>query len=96
MSDPQPVYLSDYQPPDYQVTHTELTFDLDPTATRVKARLTIERHAQAAPQAPLVLNGEHLTLRSLELDGRPLADESTPAAFPPDTLSDPHSDGGTL
>ncbi|KHJ51839.1 aminopeptidase N [Vreelandella venusta] len=74
MSDPQPVYLSDYQPPDYQVTHTELTFDLDPTATRVKARLTIERHAQAAPQAPLVLNGEHLTLRSLELDGRSLAE----------------------
>ncbi|WP_422101714.1 aminopeptidase N [Vreelandella sp.] len=73
MSDPQPVYLSDYQPPTYQVTHTELTFDLDPTATRVTARLTVERHASADPQAPLVLNGEHLTLRSLAIDGQALA-----------------------
>ncbi len=73
MSDPQPVYLSDYQPPTYQVTHTELTFDLDPTATRVTARLTVERHASADPQVPLVLNGEHLTLRSLAIDGQALA-----------------------
>ncbi|HBM29085.1 MAG TPA: hypothetical protein DDZ92_09385, partial [Halomonas sp.] len=63
MSDPQPVYLSDYQPPAYQVTHTELTFDLDPTETRVKARLTMQRHPSADAAAPLVLNGEHLSLR---------------------------------
>ncbi|HBP41566.1 MAG TPA: aminopeptidase N [Halomonas sp.] len=74
MSDPQPVYLSDYQPPAYLVTHTELTFDLDPAATRVKARLQIERHPSADSQSPLVLNGEHLTLISLAIDGSPLAD----------------------
>ncbi|MGO3769029.1 MAG: aminopeptidase N, partial [Vreelandella alkaliphila] len=74
MSDPQPVYLSDYQPPAYLVTHTELTFDLDPAATRVKARLQIERHPSADSQAPLVLNGEHLTLISLAIDGSPLSD----------------------
>jgi len=74
MSDPQPVYLSDYQPPAYQVTHTELTFDLDPAATRVKARLQIERHPSADSTAPLVLNGEHLTLISLAIDGNPLSD----------------------
>ncbi|MFI0471545.1 aminopeptidase N [Halomonas sp. HMF6819] len=73
MSDPQPVYLSDYQPPDYSVTHTELTFDLDPAATRVKARLFIERSATAAESAPLVLDGEHLKLISLSLDDRALA-----------------------
>lgn len=93
MSDPQPVYLSDYQPPNYQVTHTELTFDLDPTATRVKARLMIERHSEASDDAPLVLNGEHLTLLKLALDGTPLTEadyrlndetlriEDVPAAF---------------
>ncbi|PCF97190.1 aminopeptidase N [Vreelandella nigrificans] len=93
MSDPQPVYLSDYQPPNYQVTHTELTFDLDPTATRVKARLMIERHSEASDDAPLVLNGEHLTLLKLALDGSPLTEadyrlndetlriEDVPAAF---------------
>ncbi|MGQ7287512.1 aminopeptidase N [Vreelandella venusta] len=74
MSDPQPVYLSDYQPPAYQVTHTELTFDLDPAATRVKARLQIERHPSTDSQAPLVLNGEHLTLISLAIDGSPVSD----------------------
>ncbi|EHJ91286.1 aminopeptidase N [Vreelandella boliviensis] len=68
MSDPQPVYLSDYQPPAYRVTHTELTFDLDPAATRVKARLLMERHPQADANAPLVLNGEHLKLISLAID----------------------------
>lgn len=72
MSDPQPVYLSDYQPPAYRVTHAELTFDLDPAATRVKARLLMERHPEAAPDAPLVLNGEHLTLISLAIDAAPL------------------------
>ena len=93
MSDPQPVYLSDYQPPAYQVTHTELTFDLDPTATRVKARLTVERHASADQAAPLVLNGEHLTLHALSINGQALAEAdyqltdetltipSVPAAF---------------
>lgn len=68
MSDPQPVYLSDYQPPAYRVTHAELTFDLDPAATRVKARLLIERHTEADVDAPLVLNGEHLKLISLAID----------------------------
>ncbi|WP_235041978.1 aminopeptidase N [Vreelandella profundi] len=68
MSDPQPVFLSDYQPPAYRVTHAELTFDLDPAATRVKARLSIERHADADADAPLLLNGEHLKLISLAID----------------------------
>ncbi|WP_018915710.1 aminopeptidase N [Vreelandella zhanjiangensis] len=73
MSDPQPVYLSDYQPPAYRVTHTELTFDLDPAATRVKARLLMERNDEVSDQAPLVLNGEHLALISLAIDGTPLS-----------------------
>ena len=72
MSDPQPVYLSDYQPPAYRVTHTELTFDLDPAATRVKARLLIERHPEADAKAPLALNGEQLKLISLAIDATPL------------------------
>ncbi|MEG3078331.1 aminopeptidase N [Halomonas sp. 5021] len=73
MSDPQPVYLSDYQPPAYRVTHTELTFDLDPAATRVKARLHIERQATASADEPLKLDGEQLTLDALLIDGNPLS-----------------------
>ena len=76
MSEPQPVYLSDYQPPAYCVTHAELTFDLDPSQTRVHSRLTIERHSQAASASPLVLEGEKLTLESLAIDGEPLGEEA--------------------
>ncbi|MGE4535155.1 aminopeptidase N [Halomonas sp.] len=76
MSDPQATYLSDYRPPAYRVTHTELTFDLDPAATRVKARLHLERHPERAAGEPLVLDGEGLTLEAIALDGEPLeADE---------------------
>lgn len=73
MSDPQPVYLSDYQPPAYWVTHTELTFDLDPSHTRVRARLSIERSPDVASATPLVLEGEKLSLEALAIDGQPLA-----------------------
>lgn len=58
MSEPQPIYLSDYRPPAYRVTHTELTFDLDPAATRVKARLHVERHPEREAGEPLELDGE--------------------------------------
>ncbi|MBD3895914.1 aminopeptidase N [Halomonas sp. ML-15] len=78
MSAPQPTYLNDYQPPAHRVTHTELTFDLSPGATRVKARLHVERHPDRADAAesPLVLDGEHLLLKAIAIDGQPLdADE---------------------
>ena len=63
---PQPIRLSDYKPADFRIPHTELTFDLVPEATRVTARLTIERHT---PGAPLVLMGERLKLISVAIDG---------------------------
>ena len=61
----QPIRLSDYKAPDFIIAATELTFVLDPTATRVKARLTIERQT---PGAPLVLMGERLKLISVAVD----------------------------
>ncbi|CAM3603515.1 aminopeptidase N [Halomonas lysinitropha] len=72
MSEPQPTYLSDYRPPAYRVTRTELTFDLDPNATRVKARLHIERHPEREAVAPLELDGEQLSLKAIAIDGQPL------------------------
>ncbi|GAA3897827.1 aminopeptidase N [Halomonas cibimaris] len=76
MSQPQPVYLSDYQPPAYRVTHTALTFDLDPARTCVEARLTVERHPDAEAGTPLYLHGEQLTLEAVSIDGEPLADDA--------------------
>ncbi|WP_280554246.1 aminopeptidase N [Halomonas sp. 25-S5] len=72
MSEPQPIHLSDYRPPAYRVTRTELTFDLDPNATRVKARLHVERHPEREAGAPLALDGEQLALKTIAIDGQPL------------------------
>ena len=47
----------------------------DPTATTVRAKLKIKPNAAGTP-APLVLDGDELKLRSLVLDGKPLAPEN--------------------
>jgi aminopeptidase N len=70
IEEPQTVRLKDYRPPDYRIREVALDFTLEPEATRVKARLAVER--AGAESAPLVLAGEHLKLLSLSLDGRAL------------------------
>ncbi|MDT8895302.1 aminopeptidase N [Halomonas sp. I1] len=74
MSQPQAIHLSDYRPPAYRVTHTELSFDLDPSATRVKARLHLERHPEREAGEALELDGEQLTLKSIAIDGQKLGE----------------------
>ena len=49
--EPRAVRLKDYRPPDYRVSEIALDFALDPEATRVKARVQVERLADAP--APL-------------------------------------------
>jgi aminopeptidase N len=72
MSEPQATYLADYRPPAYRVAHTGLTFELDPAATRVKARLQLERHPERDVGEPLWLDGKQLRLISVAIDGRAL------------------------
>jgi aminopeptidase N len=67
---PIPIRRQDYRPAPYRVARTELEFHLDETATRVYATLHIERQNDAI--GPLVLDGEHLKLLDIKLDGRPL------------------------
>ncbi|MEA3253091.1 MAG: aminopeptidase N [Pseudomonadota bacterium] len=69
---PQPVHLEDYQPPAFRVSHTELKFDLAPSATRVSAILHMERHPDSAPGRPLELDGERLSLKRIAIDGQEL------------------------
>ena len=64
---PQIKYRHDYRAPDYTITDIDLTFDLDAATTRVIAVSTIKR--VGASQAELRLDGEELTLISLEVDG---------------------------
>jgi aminopeptidase N len=68
--EPRAVRLKDYRAPDYRIHEIALDFSLDPEATRVRTRLSVER-AVAEP-APLVLDGEALKLVSIAIDGRAL------------------------
>ncbi|RWC63683.1 aminopeptidase N [Mesorhizobium sp.] len=62
--------LEDYRPNDYLIPQTNLTFRLSPDATRVTALLTIERRDGVSASAPLVLDGDGLTLKRIEIDGK--------------------------
>jgi aminopeptidase N len=59
-----------YAPPAYAIDQVTLEFDLDPDRTRVKSRLQVRRLATASADAPLLLDGEDLTLQSLTVDGK--------------------------
>jgi aminopeptidase N len=67
--------LVDYRPPAFLIDETELEFRLDPTATRVRARLQVRRNG--AHGQPLVLTGEGLRTIAIRIDGedRPDAEE---------------------
>src|SRR5260370_12119320 len=78
----RPIRLEDYRPPDWLVETVELDVSLDPTATRVRAALTLRPNGNGAAPAPLMLEGEALTVRARTLDGAALPPEqfvATPA-----------------
>jgi aminopeptidase N len=64
--------LEDYRPNDYLIPETKLTFRLSPQATHVSAVLTVKRRDGVSASAPLVLDGDGLTLLRVEIDGRQL------------------------
>src|ERR1700691_6154774 len=82
--EPRPVRLKDYRPPDWLIETVELDVSLHPTATTVRAKLKLKPNAAGAP-APLVLDGDELSLSSLALDGKKLPAESFVAT--PDRLT---------
>ena len=64
----QAKYRQDYQAPDYTITEIDLDFNLDPVKTVVTAVSKVKR---LNPQSStLELNGEDLSLVSLEVDGK--------------------------
>jgi aminopeptidase N len=69
--EPRAVALKDYRAPDYRISEIALDFVLDPEKTRVTAKSNVTR--QGGKDAPLVLDGEHLTLVSVAVDGKPLS-----------------------
>jgi len=70
---PPPIRLEDYRPPDFLIDEVSLDFRLEPSATRVKARLAIRRSGDH--KRPLRLNGEQLKAVSVAVEGRVLGPE---------------------
>ena len=68
--EPRSIRLADYKAPDFRIVTVHLDFALAPQATRVTARLDVERHNG---NGPLVLQGECQKLLSVALDGKPLS-----------------------
>ena len=70
---PRTVYLKDYAPPPFLISHIELDVDLHEEFARVQALLSMRRNPQAAERnVPLALDGEELALEWVKLDGRKL------------------------
>lgn len=64
----QIVHLADYRPTDFVLERVDLTFELDPTNTKVDARLIFHRREGIDTSAPLVLDGDELKLSGLLFD----------------------------
>jgi len=77
MREPQPktIYLKDYTPPAFRVETVDLDVDIREEHAIVRSRLAIRR---TGANAPLVLDGEELSLISVTLDERPARFEATP------------------
>jgi aminopeptidase N len=71
----QPVHLKDYRPPDWLVETVRLDVSLHPMASRVRATLALKPNPHTA-SAPLILDGDGLSLVSLRLNGNPLPPDS--------------------
>ncbi len=69
----RPVHLKDYRPPAYLIDRVSLDISLEPTRTRVRSKLSVRPNPQAASKREqLRLDGEHVELAEISLDGRPL------------------------
>ena len=104
----QTIHLEDYRPPAYLVDTIDLYVELDPTRTRVRARLQLRANPDGPSQrGELRLDGRHLELLHVKLDGRELSisefyvdDESltilrVPEQFALETLVEINPDANT-
>lgn len=92
----QVVRLADYRPSDFLIDRVELDFRLQPTATKVTTTLRMRPNPAGRPDAPLVLDGDEVSLKALALDGRGLDAaefEASPQAL---TISQPPRQPFTL
>lgn len=68
---PKIIQLCDYKKPDFVIETIDLIVHLDNTQTLVESKMKIKKNTQGP--APLVLNGEELTLKSIAINGKKLS-----------------------
>ena len=82
----RPIRLKDYRPPDWLVDQVWLDVSLDPSRTKVRATLLLRPNPKSTA-APVVLDGDGLSLVSLAIEGAALSVDSYVAT--PDSLTIP-------
>ena len=76
---PKTTYLKDYQAPAFLIPEIDLYFQLDEDSTIVTAKMQVQktrssgRSSGGTAAQHLKLDGENITLRSIKIDGQPLA-----------------------
>ena len=71
---PSTIHLKDYIVPDYLIDTVSLDFTLEPSKTHVVNTMRLKRNPQSQSEdAPLLLQGEQLTLIDVILNGKTLA-----------------------
>ncbi|MDI9245049.1 aminopeptidase N [Marinobacter sp. CHS3-4] len=74
-SQPQTIYLKDYKVPAFVVDHVDLRFELFEDGARVHSLLSVRRNPESdGTEQNLELDGDSLTLESVQLDGRVLSE----------------------
>jgi len=91
----QLIRLKDYRPPDWLVETVSLDVSLHPTATKVRATIALKPNPQTTA-APLILDGDGLSLVSLKLDGAALPADSYVATSDGLTIAQPPARPFTL
>ena len=71
-STPKAINLKDYTQPYYWIDTVNLVFELAEETTRVLSTMTLRKNSGFPGDYPLILNGEHLQLGTVRLDGAEL------------------------
>jgi aminopeptidase N len=70
---PKETFLADYKVPNYLIDTVHLTFDIDASVTRVHSVLAMRKNPESAMESnDCILDGEHLELVSIKIEGRQL------------------------
>ncbi len=76
ISQPEIIYLKDYQSPSFFIDTVDLHINLREQETLVTSRLTLRRGEMTAIDAPLELDGEGLILVEVLLNNEPLSEDA--------------------